>query len=361
MAIRSRRNFKTVIGALDTTVTAKPGESILVTDVRIYEPTAAYTNFLIQRTSVGHFRVVSLLGSHLHFHPGRAAHAHGLTLTDTPVIAIAGNAGRLQNAGAEETAILITVGVAEETLERAMNIEHTPDSQVKTILAYLREKGVFAGYPVGEGETFTVQLITGGTSVTVVEYDIYDAGDMVPEMPNGSKGESYLYLNYGDSGANIQAVADNTLGVSNNPAEYPNFPFGGNVPADSKIELIGILASDVAPALNDAAACTYTQYLKLMQGRTVLFDEDHNGLLYYAYFPDDVGGMNMIAEGKSVGGNYTQCDLKEPLMFDPPIVFEQGEELTVSWHVVIAGGGGVAITPALQEVALILRLSPSGV
>lgn len=359
MAIKSRRNFKTELGAEDTVLTAKPGESLLVTDVRIYEPTAVYANFLIQRTSVGFFRVASLLGNHLHFHPGRAAHAHGLTLTDTAVIAIAGNAGRLQNAGAEETAILITVGVAEETFQRAMNIEHTPDSQQKTILGLLREKGIFAGYPVGEGETFTVQLITGATSVTVVEYDIYDAGDMVPEMPNGSKGDSYLYLNYGDTGAVIQAVADNVLGESNNPAEYPDFPFGGIVPADSQIELIGILASDIAPATNAAALCTYTDYLKLMHGRTVLFDEDHNGLLYYANFPDDIGGMNMIAEGFAVGGNYTQCDVKEPLIFDPPIVFEQGGELTVSWHVVIVGAG-VAITEELQEVALILRLSPMG-
>ncbi len=359
MAIKSRRNFKTVLGAADTTLTAKPGESIMVTDVRIFEPTAVYANFLIQRTSVGFFRVASLLGNHLHWHPGRAAHAHGFTTTATGVIAIAGNAARVQNAGEEETAILLTVGVASTDYPRAMNIEHTPDSQMSTILGLLREKGIFAGYPVGEGETFTVQLITGATSVTMVEYDIYDAGDMVPEMPNGSKGDSYLYLNYGDSGAVIQAVADNVLDEANNPAEYPDFPFGGIVPADTQIELIGILASDIAPATNATGTATYTEYLKLMHGRTILFDEDRNGLLYYAPFPDDVGGMNMIAEGYAPGGNYTQCDVKEPLIFDPPIVFDQGSELTVSWHVVIEGAG-VAITEELQEVALILRLSPTG-
>jgi len=152
-------------------------------------------------------------------------------------------------------------------------------------------------------------------------------------------------------------VAETVLGTANNPAEYPEFPFGGSVPSGHKMELIGVLASDVAPAGNAAALCTYTDYLKFMKGRIVLFDEDHNGLLYYAYFPDDIGGMNMIAEGYAVGGNFTQCDRKEPLMFDPPLVFTEGEELTVAWHVVHAGVG-VAISEELQEVGLILRVSP---
>ncbi len=356
MAIRSRRNFKTVIGAADTTITAKPGESLLVKDVRIYEPTAVYANFLIDRASVGFFRVASLLGNHLHFLPGRAEHAHGFTTTATGVIAIAGNAARVQDAGGDETAILLTVGVASTDYPRAMNVARVPDSQQKTLLGYLFDLGVFKGYPVGEGETFTVQLITGATSITVVEYDIYDAGDMMPEMENGSHSESYMYVNYGDTGANIQAVVDVVLGESNNPAEYPNFPFGGTVPADHQIELHGILASDISPAGNATGTCTQTQYLKMMRDRTVLFDEDNNGLTYYSPYPDDIGGMNMIAEGYSVGGNYTQCDMKEPLMFDPPVLFNQGEELTVTWHVIV-GGAGVAISQELQEVAMILRIS----
>jgi len=96
-----------------------------------------------------------------------------------------------------------------------------------------------------------------------------------------------------------------------------------------------------------------------MRGREILFDEDHNGLLYFANFPDDVGGMNMIAEGYAVGGNYTQCDRKQPHMFEPPVEFAQGEELSVTWHCVVAGAG-VAITQELQEVGLILRLKPMG-
>ncbi len=357
MAIKSRRNFKTVLGAADLTLTAKPGESIRVVDVRIYEPVAGYTNFLIERTSVGFFRVASLLGNHLHFHPGRAAHSHNLTMGPTAAAA-SGNGALFENAGGEELAnARLSESAADDVIQRVVNISHVSDSKMKTILGYLLDKGIFTGYPIGEGETFTVQLCTDATAVKVVEYEIYDAGDMTPEMENGSKAESYLYVNYGGSGAVIQAAADNTLGAANNPAEYPDFPFGGNVPSDKNIELIGILASDVAPATNAAALCTYTQYLKFMRGREVLFDQDHNGLLYYANFPDDIGGMNMIAEGYAVGGNYTQCDRKEPHMFDPPIIFPEGEELTVSWHVVYAGVG-VPITEELQEVGLIMKITP---
>lgn len=357
MAIKSRRNIKTVLGAEDLTLSAKTGESLLIRDVKIYEPTAVYANFLIERAAVGFYRVASALGNHLHFHPGKAEHAHNMTMGSTAVAAT-GDGALAEDAGGTELAnIRISESAADDVIVRPMNVARIPSSSQKTLLAYLGEKGIFKGFPVGEGETFTIELITGATAVKVVEYEIYDAPDITNLMENGSKADTYMYVNYGDSGANIQAVADNILSESNNLAEYPDFPFGGNVPSGHKIELLGILASDVAPAANAAAACTYTQYLKFMQGREVLFDEDHNGLLYYANFPDSLGHMDMIAEGYAVGGNYTECNKAQPYMFDPPLVFNEGEELTVSWHVVIVGAGA-AISQELQEVGLILRISP---
>lgn len=359
MGLRSKRNFKTVLGAADLTLQAKTGESLLVKDVRIYEPTAVYANFLIERTSVGFFRVASLLGNHLHFLPGRAAHAHNMTMGSTAAAAT-GNGALAENAGGTELAnIRISESAADDVIVRPMNLAHIPSSGQETILAYLGKKGIFKGYPVDEGETFTVELCTGATAVKVVEYEIWDAGDKKNTDENGSKSSAYMYLSYGDSGANIQAVADNVLGESNNPAEYPDFPFGAVVPSGHKIELLGILASDVSPAANAAAACTQTDYLKFMHGREILFDEDHNGLLYYSPFADALANMDMIAEGYSVGGNFTQCDMKEPHMFDPAIIFAEGDELVVSWHVIIVGAGA-AISQELQEVSLILRISPMG-
>lgn len=357
MAIKSRRNFKTVLGAADLTLAANTGESILIRDVRIFEPTAVYANFLIERTAVGFFRVASLLGNHLHFHPGRAAHSHDWYFGT--VEATMGDAGAfIENAGEVDTAVALTQAVADTNYLRVPHMSHTPSSFKDSLLSYLGRKGFFKGYPVSEGETFTIQLITGATAVKMVEYDIYDAGDITNEMENGSKSNSFMYVNYGDTGAVLQLVVDTILGESNNPAEYPDFPFGGLVPAGHKIELIGILASDIAPAANTAATYSYTEYLKLMKGREVLFDEDHNGLLYYAPFTDPPGAVNMIGEGYSPGGNFTQCDIKQPLMFDPPLTFLEGEELSVSWHIANEAVAGVAITEELQEVGVILRLSP---
>ena len=338
-------------------MTAKPGQSLLIKDVRIYSPTVAYANFLIERAAVGYYRVVSVLGNHLHFHPGKAEHSHNITSGSTAVAVMANGALR-ENAGGDEIALSrLAETPIDTTLVRAMNVCRTPTSSQKTLLSYLLDLGIFKGFPVATGETFTIDLITGATAVKVVEYDIYEEDDIKNTDENGSKSNTYMYINYGDTGGNIQAAANNILNEANNLAEYPDFPFGGNVPSGHKIELIGILASDVAPAANVTGTATYTQYLKFMQGREVLFDEDHNGLLYYAQFPDALGNMDMIAEGYSVGGNYTECNKAQPFLFDPPLVFNEGEELTVSWHVTVEGAGS-PISQALQEVGLILRISP---
>lgn len=356
MAIKSRRNFKTVLGTADLTLTANTGESILIKDVKIYEPTAVYANFLIQRTSVGFFRVASLLGNHLHFLPGRSAHSHDFYF-GTVDAALTGAGAYMENAGEVDTVLSIDSAVADTNYSRVPHMEHTPSSLGETLLAYLGRKGIFKGYPVAEGETFTIELCTGATAVKVVEYEIYDAADITNVMENGSKAESYMYVNYGDTGAVLQATASTVLAETNNPTEYPDFPFGGIVPSGQKMELIGILASDVAPAANVAAIATYTDYLRFMKGREVLFDEDHNGLLYMARFLDPPGAVNMIGEGFAVGGNFTQCDVKPPHIFEPPEVFNEGEELSVSWHVIYTGVGS-AISQELQEVGLILRISP---
>jgi hypothetical protein len=227
----------------------------------------------------------------------------------------------------------------------------------ETILQYLSRLGQFEGYPVESGQTFAVELATGATAVKIVEYDLYEEADMKATMPNGSKSDLQTYISYGDLGAVIQAQVNPILAQSNNPPEFPDFPFGALVPADRKVELIGILATDVSPAANAAANSTSTRYLRMMRGNEFLFDEDHNGLLYDSPFADSLGNENMIAEGYSVGGNYTQCDRRFPVIFDPPLVFRAGEALTVMWNTAITGAGA-AISQELQEVAFILRMSP---
>ncbi len=357
MAIISRRNFKTEFGVADLELEAKKGQSILVKNVMIYEPTAVYAVFKIGNTTVGCFRVASLLGNHLQIPHGRSYHSHDLETTATAVIAIAGDAGRIQNAGGTETPLLLPVLAASTVYQRMMNIAQSASVGSETILQYLMKKGIFTGFPVASGEKFVITLVTGATAIKIVEYDIYDEADITSEMENGSKAGVLTYLSYGDYGADIVAEVDPVLAESNNPPEYEDFPFGSRVPAKREIEMHGILASDVSPALNIAANRTSTRYLKMMRGIKFLFDQDLNGIPYYSNFDEVLGNENMIAEGYAPGGNYTQCDRREPVMFDPPIVFDEGEALTVMWNTEI-NGTGIAISQELHEVAFIFKIRP---
>lgn len=357
MALISKRNFKTVLGAAHLALTAKKGESLMVRNVMVYEPTAAYVTLLIEKTSVGYFRVASLLGNHLQIPTGRSLHSHNILSGPTAVAVMANGALRTDAGGFEMPNSRLPETPINTTLVRAMVDQRGSSYGAETILQYLARKGLFEGYPVESGQTFLVELATGATAVKMVEYDLYEEADMKATMPNGSKSDQNTYISYGDFGAVIQAQINPVLAQSNNPPEFPDFPFGAIVPADRKIEVLGILATEVSPAANAAANSTSTQYLRLMRGNDFLFDEDLNGLLYYSPFPDVLGHQNMVAEGYAVGGNYTQCDRRDPLMFDPALVFKSGEQMLVQWHTVITGAG-VAISQELHEVAFILRMSP---
>ncbi len=309
----SKRNFKTVEGNTDLEIEAKTGQGLVIKNIMIYDPTLDYITVSISKTTVGYFRVGGDLGSHLAFHVGAKMY----------------------------TSVYDTIGHINQ----------------KTLLSLLFNLGLFTGYPVASGETF---LITGAkktTSIQCIEYEIWDAADITPEMENGSKSTSFLYINYGQSGSSINVATDVLLNTTNNPAEFPDFPFGKIVPSERNIELHGILASDVIPG-GTQYVTTKTEFLKFMQGKTFLFDEDRQGLLYNAADVPGPMGAKCIAEGQSVGGNYSDVDLKNPFMFDPPIIFPQGQELTVYWKCTKVGAGA-NLTSALQEIGLILRMVPS--
>lgn len=309
----SKRNFKTQIGNTDLELEAKTGQGLMIKNIMIKNPLLDYVTVSISKTTVGYFRVGGDLGSHLSFHVGRAY--------PTAFETVPGNVGQ------------------------------------NTLLAYLFNLGLFKGYPVASGEKF---LITGAkqtTSIQTIEYEIWDAADITPELENGSKATSYLYINYGSTGATIGVTTDVILNTANNPAEFPDFPYGKIVPANRNIELHGILASDVMPGTWTPSNRTYTVYLKFMQDKVFLFDEDRNGLLYRSAAGIPHMTLPTIAEGTSVGGNYSDVDLKFPFMFDPPLIFPQGEELTIAWACAIAGTVN-PISLALQEIGLILKMTP---
>ncbi len=313
MPIISKRNFKTVLGNTDLELEAKTGQGLIIKNILIYDPLTDYITVSISKTTVGYFRVGGPLGSHLSFHLGKPY--------PTTFETIGGHVNQT------------------------------------TLLDYLFKLGLFTGYPVASGEKFLITGAKQDSSVQCVEYEIWDAADITPEMDNGSKSSSYLYINYGRTSSTINVTTDVILTIANNPAEFPNFPFDKIVPANRNIELHGVLASDVMPGTFDPNIKTYTQFLKFMQDKLFLFDIDRQGLPYLS-----LGGVPhmtdpTVAEGNSLGGNYSDVDLKYPFLFDPPLIFSQGEELTISWKCAQVGAG-TAISLALQEIGLILKMTP---
>ncbi|MBA7523127.1 hypothetical protein ES705_15250 [subsurface metagenome] len=310
----SKRNFKTQLGDVDLELEAKTGQGLIIKNIQIFNPASNYISVSISKTSVGYFRVGGSLGSHLSFHLGKAWHTNIRTVPG--------------------------------------NINQT------TLLEYLSKLGLFTGYPISSGEKFLITGAKQDDAIQCVEYEIWEAADVTPEMENGSKSTSFLYINYGTSPSTINEETDVLLDTPNNPAEFPDFPFGEMVPANRDIQLHGILASDVKPASMDPNKWTDTKFLKFMQGKVFLFDEDRQGLLYLPPSGAPAMADPDVGEGTSLAGNYTDVDLKYPFMFDPPLIFPQGQELTIYWQCQ-KEAAGVPISLELQEVGLILKMTPA--
>lgn len=184
-----------------------------------------------------------------------------------------------------------------------------------SVFQSLIDNGLFKGYPIAEGETFQVAPHTAGATVLgSIIYEVHDAGDMVPDMPNGSASKEYLFLNYGTNAAIIAAEATGTLGKTRNPSEYPAFPFGESVPAKTEIDILGILLM----SWKTAAPTDHPnyKYLKLLKERKVLFDEDRNGICV-------TEGLGMLTWGPC---RQVPVNLE---LFPEPLHFGPGEELLI--------------------------------
>lgn len=310
MAKVSDYNVEYADGNVAFELEAKSGESFLVKDVMVFNPASNYISLWIDETRVGYFRVGTQLGNHLPFCNGGAVDA-----------------------------------VANST---------PPLGKQKTLLGYLWDMGIFTGYPVPTGSSFVVTGAQQAGAFVAVIYEKYEEGDITPDMENGVEAASKIWVNYGNSGANITTAADTELDTPENPDEWDDFPYGKSAPSKKETTLLGILASDFAPSENDGTNGIGTKFLKLVRETTTLFDKDKNGLLLYAEDYGDALTVDMVGEGIAVIGNYSDKDGKPPLMFIEPMVFVSGEMLTVILTTIIEGTGQTIDTDE-QTVGVILR------
>jgi len=243
---------------------------------------------------------------------------------------------------------------ADTLYRRVAQLEQVLRPQ-ETILDVLRKLGYFTDFPVPEGGKLVISGAAQAGAIQMVEYEVWEPGDVKETDPNGPKSDEYLYINYGNAGGSISSAGDHVLNTSQSPAEFPAFPFGAEVPAKVEMTLLAILASDFAPKENDGTDYSYTKYLKLIKEREVLFDEDRNGLLLYAPFPTSYGHCDMVGEGISVIGNASDVDGKYPFVLPKPMTFTPGEELLV-YHTLEAGGAGQALDTSEHEVGFVMKV-----
>lgn len=228
----------------------------------------------------------------------------------------------------------------------------------QNLMKWLGDNGVNVTIPIAEGQQFTVER-SGNTGDLTAVYDIYDAGDIRKDMSNGSDSKDFTFIQYMTASAALEAVGDHELSVSLSPAEFPDFPCGKAVPARHKIELLGLVGAPVSKG-DGATGHTTSQYLKLVKERETLFDEDRNGIPFMA--DENTTGtamyktaMSLIGDCVQVGASLSNPSEGVPLLFDPPLKFESGEELQVYLTCSYAASGTIAV--AEVRVAAILHVT----
>lgn len=232
------------------------------------------------------------------------------------------------------------------------------------LMEFLTNVGVNVSIPVAEGQVFNVSRYAETGNVLIV-YDLYTAGDIHDTDINGSASKEYNFIQYGKVGTAPTASGDALVDTALTPAEFPDFPFGKVVPANYKINLLGIVGCPFVDAAgaDDGFASTF---LKLIKEREVLFDEDRNGipfdgqdvaataLVYQSNFSLIGSSTPLIIEThlhvENTAGSYAQNantaaasiifkPFAPPLMFTPAIEFESGAELNVYLTVVKMASG----------------------
>jgi len=358
MPIQQPFAVKTVLGDNAFELKADPGEAFMVLDILTYYEGTAYTTVKIGQTTVGYFRNGGPFGGHLSSCDGFNKHSHTLKLMGSTGAIGTDYWHAIRNVAGDATkAFIQSSGLSDPSdyndIEDFVNTKTGP--RPKGLLTYLREKGLWKGFPVAEGETFRLEGLKRSNCVQVVIYQIWDPGDIKPEMENGSRSKEYMLINYGNCGGDIQATADNLFSTSKNPAEFPDFPFGKVCPARYEVEIHGILGSAFAPKENTDAAHSYTRFLKLVKDRETLFDEDRQGIPFECRALSLGDRMDKYASGISMIGNYSEHDVSLPLMFNPPLTYREGDELNIYVTLVVTGVGQV-IAIDEHEIGLIQKI-----
>lgn len=206
------------------------------------------------------------------------------------------------------------------------------------IMDYLTRAGINVSIPVAEGQK--LEFSRGGVAGNIaIYYDMYDAGDVRADMPNGTDAKEYVFVQYMTHDGTIDADEDLLMDTILSPSEFPAFPVGSVVPGKVTIDLVALVGSPLRNKSAGGAEYCYTTFIKLVKDRETLFCEDSYGIP----FRGDLGGSDgrhyhsrhsAIGASGIVGSDDVGTFMGPPLIFNPALHFVSGEELLVYVSVV---------------------------
>ena len=225
----------------------------------------------------------------------------------------------------------------------------------RNIMQFLDAAGINISIPVAEGQTLNISRYAETGNVMII-YDRHSAGDILATDPNGSESNSITFLQYASIGTTPTASGDHKLDTAITPSEFPDFPCGKVVEARHLVEMLGVAACPFSNA-EAGPAVWGTTFMKFVKDRAVLFDTDRNGIPFNgnntAATVDEYKGIfSLIGPGTEILMDTGIVMPGDPLMFDPPLRFEAGAELSVYLSIVKTS------TPTwdgIEDVAFILR------
>jgi len=200
----------------------------------------------------------------------------------------------------------------------------------RNLMQFLADAGVNVSIPVAEGQTLNISRVAELGNVIIV-YDRYSAGDVRASDPNGSESSVYTFIQYAKIGITPAASGDHLIDTAITPSQFPDFPCGKVVPARHTIELLGIVGSP----FNKGEAGPHgfaTSFFKLIKDREVLFDTDRHGIPFDAQNDQAAAltydsNFSLIGPCTEVLVNTNAITNGPPLMFEPALKFEAGQEL----------------------------------
>lgn len=211
-----------------------------------------------------------------------------------------------------------------------------PSGGYTPIWAVLRNAGIRLDVPVEAGQK--IQFTAPGASDYLgIVYDEYDKGDILRTMPNGTEASRRTLLQQISNSGTRATAGDLDLDQSDLASSFPAFPGGAVVPARHTMSLVALFGTATSKGTG-AANGEYTTYLKALRNQQLVSDPDLTGW----YFLGDSGHTAASVDYDTIVARIdagVQHNLPRIVLFDPPIVFEAGEELNMIATIGRTGAG----------------------